>query len=120
MEGWRQRWLGSKEDHSRIKGDYTTVLTLTGLLMEGLMSWLKPRPAKNIHEMSSSWWRPRDWNIFCWLGLLRALHGCVFNSMALGAEEPACGILCGACQRLKPVYFGCFAARLKACPTRIC
>ena len=75
---------------------------------------------KDFYEMSSPWRRPQDWNIFCWLGLLRALHGCVFNSMALGAEEPACGILCGACQRLKPVYFGCFAARLKACPTRIC
>ena len=36
MEGWRQGRLGSKEDHSTIKGNYKTVLTLTGLLMEGL------------------------------------------------------------------------------------
>jgi hypothetical protein len=36
MEGWRQRRLGSKEDHSSIKGNYKTDLTLTGLLMEGL------------------------------------------------------------------------------------
>jgi hypothetical protein len=35
MEGWRQRRLGSKEDHSTTKGNYKTVLTLTGLLMEG-------------------------------------------------------------------------------------
>ena len=36
MEGWRQRRLGSKEDHSTSKGNYKTGLTLTGLLMEGL------------------------------------------------------------------------------------
>ncbi len=36
MEGWRQRRLGSKQDHSTTKGNYKTVLTLTGLLMEGL------------------------------------------------------------------------------------
>src|SRR6202140_5991566 len=36
MEGWRQRRLGSKEDHSTSKGNYKTDLTLTGLLMEGL------------------------------------------------------------------------------------
>src|ERR1700687_967590 len=36
MEGWRQRRLGSKEDHSTNKGNYKTDLTLTGLLMEGL------------------------------------------------------------------------------------
>jgi len=36
MEGWRQRRLGSKEDHSTIKGNCKTDLTLTGLLMEGL------------------------------------------------------------------------------------
>jgi hypothetical protein len=36
MEGWRQGRLGSKEDHSNIKGNYKTDLTLTGLLMEGL------------------------------------------------------------------------------------
>ena len=36
MEGWRQGRLGSKEDHSTIKGNYKTDLTLTGLLMEGL------------------------------------------------------------------------------------
>jgi hypothetical protein len=36
MEGWRQRRLGSKEDHSTTKGNYKTDLTLTGLLMEGL------------------------------------------------------------------------------------
>jgi len=36
MEGWRQRRLGSKEDHSTSKGNYKTALTLTGLLMEGL------------------------------------------------------------------------------------
>ena len=35
MEGWRQRRLGSKEDHSTTKGNYKTDLTLTGLLMEG-------------------------------------------------------------------------------------
>jgi hypothetical protein len=35
MEGWRQRRLGSKEDHSTNKGNYKTDLTLTGLLMEG-------------------------------------------------------------------------------------
>ena len=38
MEGWRQRRLGSKEDHSTTKGNYKTDLTLTGLLMEGLDS----------------------------------------------------------------------------------
>ena len=38
MEGWRQRRLGSKEDHSTTKGNYKTDLTLTGLLMEGLGS----------------------------------------------------------------------------------
>ena len=36
MEGWRQRRLGSKEDHSTTKDNYKTDLTLTGLLMEGL------------------------------------------------------------------------------------
>jgi hypothetical protein len=36
MEGWRQRRLGSQEDHSTTKGNYKTDLTLTGLLMEGL------------------------------------------------------------------------------------
>ena len=36
MEGWRQKWLGSKEDHSTTKCNYKTDLTLTGLLMEGL------------------------------------------------------------------------------------
>ena len=36
MEGWRQRRLDSKEDHSTTKGNYKTDLTLTGLLMEGL------------------------------------------------------------------------------------
>jgi hypothetical protein len=36
MEGWRQRRPGSQEDHSTIKGNYKTDLTLTGLLMEGL------------------------------------------------------------------------------------
>ena len=36
MEGWRQRRLGSGEDHSTTKGNYKTDLTLTGLLMEGL------------------------------------------------------------------------------------
>ena len=36
MEGWRQRRLGSEEDHSTTKGNYKTDLTLTGLLMEGL------------------------------------------------------------------------------------
>jgi hypothetical protein len=36
MEGWRQRRLDSKEDHSTIKGNYKTDLTLTGLLMEEL------------------------------------------------------------------------------------
>ncbi len=36
MEGWRQRRPGSEEDHSTTKGNYKTVLTLTGLLMEGL------------------------------------------------------------------------------------
>ncbi len=36
MEGWRQRRLGSKEDHSTTKSNYKTDLTLTGLLMEGL------------------------------------------------------------------------------------
>jgi hypothetical protein len=38
MEGWRQRRLGSKEDHSTNKGNYKTDLTLTGLLMEGVGS----------------------------------------------------------------------------------
>ena len=37
MEGWRQRRLGSNEDHSMTKGNYKTDLTLTGLLMEGLI-----------------------------------------------------------------------------------
>ena len=36
MEGWRQRRLGSKEDHSTTQGNYKTDLTRTGLLMEGL------------------------------------------------------------------------------------
>src|SRR5690348_9813323 len=36
MERWRQRQLGSKEDHSTSKGNYKTELTLAGLLMEGL------------------------------------------------------------------------------------
>jgi hypothetical protein len=36
MEGWRQRRPGSQEDHSTTKGNYKTVLTRTGLLMEGL------------------------------------------------------------------------------------
>ena len=36
MEGWRQRRPGSQEDHSTIKGNCKTDLTLTGLLMEGL------------------------------------------------------------------------------------
>jgi hypothetical protein len=36
MEGWRQRRMGSREDHSTIKGNYKSDLTLTGLLMEGL------------------------------------------------------------------------------------
>jgi hypothetical protein len=35
MEGWRQRRLGAKEDHSTTKGKYKTDLTITGLLMEG-------------------------------------------------------------------------------------
>jgi hypothetical protein len=35
MEGWRQRRLGSKEDHSTTRGNYKTDLTLTGPLMEG-------------------------------------------------------------------------------------
>jgi hypothetical protein len=38
MEGWRQRRIGSDEDHSTIKGNYKNGLTLTGLLMEGLGS----------------------------------------------------------------------------------
>ena len=38
MEGWRQGRLGSKEDHSTIKGNCKTDLTLTGLLMEGVES----------------------------------------------------------------------------------
>jgi hypothetical protein len=37
MEGWRQRRMSSREDHSTIKGNYKTDLTLTGLLMEGLI-----------------------------------------------------------------------------------
>jgi hypothetical protein len=41
MEGWRQRRLGSKEDHSTTKGYYKTDLTLTGLLMEGLGRWVR-------------------------------------------------------------------------------
>jgi hypothetical protein len=36
MEGWRQRRLGSEEDHLTTKGYYKTDLTLTGFLMEGL------------------------------------------------------------------------------------
>ena len=36
MEGWRQRRIGSKEDHSTSKGNHKTDLTLTGLLMEGV------------------------------------------------------------------------------------
>ena len=41
MEGWRQRRLSSKEDHSTYKGNYKTDLTLTGLLMEGLGSVIR-------------------------------------------------------------------------------
>ena len=36
MEGWRQRRSGSREDQSTIQGHYKIVLTVTGLLMEGL------------------------------------------------------------------------------------
>jgi hypothetical protein len=36
MEGWRQRRMSSREDHSTNKGNCKTDLTLTGLLMEGL------------------------------------------------------------------------------------
>ena len=43
MEGWRQRRLGSEEDHSTNKGNYKTDLTLTGLLMEGLGMGTKSR-----------------------------------------------------------------------------
>src|SRR4029077_157932 len=38
MEGWRQRRIGSEEDHSTTKSNYKIDLTLTGLLMEGLGS----------------------------------------------------------------------------------
>jgi hypothetical protein len=44
MEGWRQRRIGSKEDHSTSKGNHKTDLTLTGLLMEGLGSVSKKPP----------------------------------------------------------------------------
>jgi hypothetical protein len=37
MEGKRQRRLGCKEDHSTTKGNCKIGLTLTGLLMEGLI-----------------------------------------------------------------------------------
>jgi hypothetical protein len=35
MEGWRQGWPGSEEDHSTTRGNDKSDLTLTGLLMEG-------------------------------------------------------------------------------------
>jgi hypothetical protein len=50
MEGWRQRRLGSKEDHSTTKGNYKTDLTLTGLLMEGpIQGSLPDRPSSRTH-----------------------------------------------------------------------
>src|SRR5882762_3429089 len=54
MEGWRQRRLGSKEDHSTTKGNYKTDLTLTGLLMEGLG---KQRQGARLRCRSSRWSR---------------------------------------------------------------
>ena len=44
MEGWRQRRIGSEEDHSTTKSNYKTDLTLTGLLMEGLGGEWYPHP----------------------------------------------------------------------------
>jgi hypothetical protein len=41
MEGWRQRRMSSREDHSTIKGNHKTGLTLTGPRLEGL--GIKPR-----------------------------------------------------------------------------
>ena len=42
MEGWRQRRLGSKARIHKRKNK--TVLTLTGLLMEGVgLKWSRPR-----------------------------------------------------------------------------
>ena len=60
MEGWRQRRIGSDEDHSTIKGNYKTGLTLTGLLMEGLGSasvilaeaWCPAEPPRIGTELS--------------------------------------------------------------------
>jgi hypothetical protein len=51
MEGWRQRRLGSKEDHSTTKGNYKTALTLTGLLMEGLGKSLSPEGAPKCRRL---------------------------------------------------------------------
>jgi hypothetical protein len=46
MEGWRQRRPSSEENHSRSKGNYKTDLTLTGFLMEGLVS----KGARNCYD----------------------------------------------------------------------
>ena len=40
---------GSEEDHSTTKGKYKTVLTLTGLLMEGLGKAVVLRRARILH-----------------------------------------------------------------------
>jgi hypothetical protein len=73
MEGWRQRRLGSKEDHSTTKGNYKTDLTLTGLLMEGLGA------------RCDVVWAPR---ITYGLPTIRELVGSV-NTMALQGVYPA-------------------------------
>ena len=67
MEGWRQRRLGSKEDHSTTKGNYKTDLTLTGLLMEGLVAkvLMPDRARKSPQE------EPRHRKVV-WMASLRA------------------------------------------------
>ena len=52
MEGWRQRRPGSQEDHSTSKGNCKTNLTLTGLLMEGLMrTWSASKSPRAVDRV---------------------------------------------------------------------
>jgi hypothetical protein len=43
MEGWRQRRLGKGKNHAYEGKNKRTDLTLTGLLMEGLLTLYNPR-----------------------------------------------------------------------------
>jgi hypothetical protein len=72
MEGWRQRRLGSKEDHSTTKGNYKIDLTLTGLLMEGLGS----ANARKSRAISWRWFFDKFDRLGVSLSLRRATHHC--------------------------------------------